>query len=140
MVQISDKELIKILLEDGRKPYLRIAKQLNVTEAAVRKRVKKLIEEGKIKRFTIEIDPTSIGVSVVAIIGVDTKPEFYVKIIDFLKKHQAVVRLYTASGDHMILAECWFSTPNSFEKFIETLEENDGVIKVCPAIITQRIK
>ena len=49
-----DVKILKILKEDSRTKYVKIAKTVGLTEGAVRRRIRNLINRGIIKRFTIE--------------------------------------------------------------------------------------
>ncbi len=140
MVRISNSELVKLLIEDSRRSYVKLAKILGVTEAAVRKRIKKLEEMGVIRGYTIEVDPKKLGYELICFIGLDVSPEKYVKAINNLKDKQEVVKLYSTSGDHTILAECWFRNLEELNKFIEDVEKAPGTTRVCPAIVLQRVK
>jgi len=55
VVRISDLEIIRILRENARIPFVKIAEDLGVSEIAIRKRVKKLEKDGIIRRYTIEV-------------------------------------------------------------------------------------
>lgn len=140
MVRISDEDLVKILLENARKPYIEIARILGVTEAAVRKRVKKLEEKGVIRRYTVDVNPKKLGYAVQVFLGLDVTPEHYVRIMNQLKGKREVLELYSTSGDHMFIAECWFRSDEEFARFIEELEKTEGVTRVCPAIVLERLK
>jgi Lrp/AsnC family transcriptional regulator for asnA, asnC and gidA len=140
MVRISDLNLIKILMNDSRLSYTKIARVLGVTEAAIRKRVKALEEKGVIKRFTIDVNPKALGYDLDVLIGVDTTPERYVKILEILKKMDEVIGLYTSAGDHMILLRAWFKNTDELNKFIHELESMEGVTRVCPAILLEKLK
>lgn len=140
MVRNSNLKLIRILQENSRTPFLRIAKALGVSEAAVRKRVKKLEKEGVIKRYTIEVDPAKLGFEIVAFIGVDTTPEHYISTLENLRELSEVVSLYSSSGDHMMLLECWFRNPEELAEFVRRLNSMEGVTRVCPAIILKKLK
>lgn len=50
-----DEEIIQKLKENSRRSYLGHAKELGVSEGAVRSRVNRLVKEWVIKRFTIEV-------------------------------------------------------------------------------------
>ena len=50
-----DEEILQKLKENSRRSYLSLAKELGVSEGAVRSRVNRLVKEGVIKRFTIEV-------------------------------------------------------------------------------------
>ncbi|MCD6515608.1 MAG: Lrp/AsnC family transcriptional regulator [Candidatus Odinarchaeota archaeon] len=139
MVRISNLELLRILKENSRIPFVKIAKIFGVSETAVRKRIRKLEKEGIIKKYTIEVNLKKIGLEM-AMIGIDTKPEYYISTIEKLKEMDEVVNLYASSGDHMIMIECWFKSSEELRKFIKTLESVEGVTRVCPAIILEKIK
>ncbi|MDH5816531.1 MAG: Lrp/AsnC family transcriptional regulator [Candidatus Nezhaarchaeota archaeon] len=140
MVRFSNLELLRILRENARTPFLRIAKQLGVTETAVRKRVRRLEEEGIIVRYTVEVDFKKLGYEVHAFIGIDTKPETLIDTIKSLKGLEEVVSLYSTSGDHMLIAECLFKSSSDLVKFIDKLNSMSGVTRVCPAIVIEKIK
>jgi Lrp/AsnC family transcriptional regulator for asnA, asnC and gidA len=139
MVRISDIDLIRELEKDCRKPFTEIAKKFKVSEAAIRKKVKKLLKLGII-RFSLDVDYKKLGYNYVAIIGIDVLPEHFVKIIEMLKEDKEVKELYTSTGDHMILAKVVFRTNEELKEFVKRLEKNKMIAKVCPAIIVERIK
>lgn len=140
MVRISNLKILSILRKNARTPYVKIAKQLNVSETAVRKKIKQLEKQGIIKRYTIEIDLKKIGFEVSALVGVDTKPESYLQVIEKLKEMKEVVSLYPSTGDHMIMFECWFKKMRNLKSFIRRLRKIEGITKICPAIILDKIK
>ena len=51
----KDKKILELLIEDSRRTYGDISKQVDLSESTVRKRVNKLQEEGVIEKFTIKI-------------------------------------------------------------------------------------
>ncbi len=140
MVRISEKKLLKILEENARMSFVKIGKKLGVSEAAVRKRVRKLEKNGVIKKYTIEVNPKKAGYEIVALIGLDTLPESFIRVLEILKKDKEVKHLYSCTGDHMLLAECWFEKHEELENFVKKLEKIKGVTRVCPAIILEKLK
>jgi len=127
-------------MENSRRPYVELARILGVTEAAVRKRIKRLEERKVIRRYTINVDPKKLGYEVVGIIGLDTAPEHYLRVMEDLKKCEEVVNLYSTSGDHMLIAECWFKNSGQLSEFIKKVERTEGVKRVCPAIVLEKLK
>ncbi|HHI01394.1 MAG TPA: Lrp/AsnC family transcriptional regulator, partial [Thermococcus litoralis] len=69
-----DKNILKLLQEDGRMSYSEIARRIGVPESTVRLRVKRLIEEGIIRKFAALINPFKAGYTIVAFIAVDIEP------------------------------------------------------------------
>ncbi len=92
-----DLEILKILKRDARAKYVRIAESIGLTEGAVRRRVKKLTEEGVIKRFTVETTAEFEG-----IVLVETEPtrtgDLAVRI------RNTATRVFEVSGDYDIAA------------------------------------
>lgn len=132
--------ILKILKYNSRTPYVEIASAIGKSEATVRKTVKKLIAAGVIRRFTLEIDYKKLGLNVEAIIGIDTTPQSYLNIIETIKNFDEIESLYTSTGDHMITAWCLFEDSNKLTAFLKKIEKLNGVIKICPTIILEKIK
>ena len=67
-----DEKILQILRKDGRASNVEIAKAVGLTEGAVRHRLKNLVDNGTIKRFTVELSP---GNEIFAIVMVKSKGE-----------------------------------------------------------------
>lgn len=139
MVRISDENIIELLQKNGRTPAAHIAAKLGVTETAVRKRIKKLEDNGTITQYTIRTSPKKTGQTHV-FIGVDSEPEHFMSTVKYCREQTTVTRAYTTSGDHTIQLECAFPDNDAFTNFIDELEARPGVKRVCPGIITDTIK
>jgi len=50
-----DRKILAFLKENSRATYMAMAKALDLSEGAVRQRVKRLTQSGAIRRFTIEV-------------------------------------------------------------------------------------
>ncbi|MEM3148398.1 MAG: winged helix-turn-helix transcriptional regulator, partial [Candidatus Jordarchaeales archaeon] len=61
-----DRKILSILLDDGRKSFNEISLMVGVSTGTVANRVRKLIERGVIKRFTVELDWRKLGFDVFA--------------------------------------------------------------------------
>lgn len=51
----KDKKILEMLIEDSRRPYHEIGKEVDLSESTVRKRVIRLQEDGVIEKFTIKV-------------------------------------------------------------------------------------
>lgn len=140
MVRISNLELVRLLKENSRTSFVDLAKNFSVSETAVRKRIKILEEKGVIRKYTIDVDPKKIGFEIDTLIGIDTRPEKYIQVMEKLRSMKEVMTMCSSSGDHMMMVECWFENSHGLAKFIKTLEKTDGITKVCPAIINEKMK
>ena len=69
-----DRRIIHILQEDGRASNARIARDVGVSEGTVRRRLKRLIQEGVI-RVAAFPDPEALGYTTEALIGIQVDPD-----------------------------------------------------------------
>jgi Lrp/AsnC family transcriptional regulator for asnA, asnC and gidA len=137
----KDMKIIRMLMEDARISYTNMAKELDITEAAVRKRVKNLESRGVIKRYTIDVDSTKLGYNIVSLTGIDTEPEKFLDVAKKLKEEEFTRNVFITTGDHMIMAEIWAKDGDELTRIIsEKIGRLQGVKKICPAIILEKIK
>jgi len=141
MLDERDRIIIEMLTKDARTPFTEIAKVLGISETAVRKRVKALEEAGVIKQYTAVVDPSRLGYNLVSLTGVDTLPEKIFEVANKLKEFEFVRKVYLTSGDHMIMTEVWAKDGEDLSDIISNkIGKIDGVTKVCPAIILEKLK
>jgi Lrp/AsnC family transcriptional regulator for asnA, asnC and gidA len=140
MSTVTNIQLLDKLTEDSSRTWKQLAQELNVSDTAIRKRVKKLRDNGIIKRFTIDIDQRKLGFELTSFIGFDAKAEEYVAILDVIKTWKEVKSIFQTSLDHDFLMECWFRNNDDLTAFLSRLERLNGVTMVCPATVIQRLK
>ncbi|CAM5592554.1 hypothetical protein SANTM175S_04238 [Streptomyces antimycoticus] len=56
-----DRQLLRMLREDGRRTFSEMAPEVGLSVAAVKRRVDRLKDSGVIKAFTVQIDHTKLG-------------------------------------------------------------------------------
>jgi Lrp/AsnC family transcriptional regulator for asnA, asnC and gidA len=125
---------------NSRQSFVDIARELNVTETAVRKRVRRMENQGIIERYSIDINPKKLGFGMRVLVGIDTDAPRYISIIQQLKKMDESLRIYSSSGDHDIMVEVWMKDDVELDKFIMKLKNIKGVREICPAIIKEILK
>lgn len=70
----KDEIILNALREDASKPLTRLSRKLGLPRATLQDRVKKLLSEGVIKKFTIVPDYSKLGKPVTAFIMVSFSP------------------------------------------------------------------
>ena len=85
MAIVSDEEILLEIAQDSSRSFRELAKNLPISDTAIRKRVHKFLENGVIKRYTIEIDQRKLGYELTSFIGFDTEPDAYTSILDTIK-------------------------------------------------------
>lgn len=137
----KDLEIIAALQKDARTPFLEISKRLRMSESAVRKRVKRLERDGVIERYTVRVNPSKLGYNAVAVVGLDVAPDKYLEIVRVLASFNEVKSVTTSTGDHVIMAEVWAHDNQELTDIVlQKIGKLEGVMKVCPAIVLERVK
>lgn len=137
----TDTRIIEMLEEDGRRSFTEIAEKLKISESAIRKRVSLLLSTGVIKKFTVRIDHAKLGLNTAAIIGIDVESDKMLEIAQMLCDLREVKCVATSSGEHMIMLEVWVKNGKELNRLIsERIGAIDGVKKVCPALILEKLK
>ncbi|MCA9495727.1 MAG: Lrp/AsnC family transcriptional regulator [Nanoarchaeota archaeon] len=140
MLDNKDKTILDILEKNARTSYTDIAKTLNLSEAAIRKRIKKLEDQKVILGYKASVNYKKLGFSNKVVMGVDTNSKDYFKVINKLKELKFVKELTTSSGDHMIMFNVWVKNMDELNSYSEIINNIDGVTESCPSILHESIK
>jgi len=89
-----DKKIINLLRKDCLTPFVKIARVLGVNEGTIRHRVKKLTNNGIIKRFTVATDPTILGFGALAFVVVTVNPGQVQQVAHELAKLHTVLEVH----------------------------------------------
>jgi Lrp/AsnC family transcriptional regulator, regulator for asnA, asnC and gidA len=71
-IDAVSKAIIEQLQEDGRRPYATIGKAVGLSEAAVRQRVQKLLDQG-VMQIVAVTDPLTVGFRRQAMVGINVE-------------------------------------------------------------------
>jgi Lrp/AsnC family transcriptional regulator for asnA, asnC and gidA len=90
-----DLKIIDILGRDSSTPFVEIAKQIGISDATVHVRVRKLISEGVISKFTISVDNDLLGYDHLGFMGINVDPAFAAEeTIDQLLNLEEVLEIH----------------------------------------------
>ena len=96
-----DIKILQMLAENARKPYLEIARECDVSGAAIHQRIQKLASMGVIKGSELLIDPSSVGYDTCAYIGFFLKdPSQFKNVVEKLKEVPEVVECHFTTGQY----------------------------------------
>jgi Lrp/AsnC family leucine-responsive transcriptional regulator len=95
-----DERIIGYLKEDSRKSFVDIGKKLKLSESAVRRRVKNLVDSKTIDKFTIELGEDNVT-SAIVLVSVDSATDTS-KVSLKLAKLNGVKTVYEITGQYDI--------------------------------------
>ena len=134
----TDDKIIGFLRDDARESFVEIGKKLKLSESAIRRRVKNLVDSGVIEKFTVEMGETNTT-SAIVLISVDSATDTS-KVSTKLTKLEDVKTVYEITGQYdisVIIRSCNIAEINIC---IDELRKIQGVIDTNTVIILRTIR
>ena len=132
-----DERIIGYLKEDSRKSFVDIGKKLKLSESAVRRRVKNLVDSKTIDKFTIELEEENVT-SAIVLVSVDSATETS-KVSLKLAKLNGVKTVYEITGQYDITTIMSASSIAEINNSIDALRKITGVVDTNTVIILRKI-
>ncbi len=122
-----DRAIISHLQYDGRAPFTQIAKKLDLTEGAVRRRVKQMTEDGVLQIVAI-VEPHELGYKEAGMIGIKVQAHKMQAVADKISRLPEVSYLFQAAGEFDLFAEVFCKDRDHFVSFLnERLQQIPGI-------------
>jgi DNA-binding Lrp family transcriptional regulator len=134
----TDEKIIRILQADSRKAFVDIANEIGLSESAVRRRVKNLVDSGVIKRFTIELG-ASDKTSAITLVSVSSTADTSA-VSQRLMKLTGVEVIYEITGQYDIAAIIAAPAIGEINKCIDDIRKIEGVSDTNTVIILKTMK
>jgi Lrp/AsnC family transcriptional regulator for asnA, asnC and gidA len=91
-------KLLFELSKDGNISVPTLSKKLGINASVLYSRIKRLVRKKVIKKFTIEIDDSLLGIGVKASVGINRDPKFKIQIHKELLEIAEVVSIIEVTG------------------------------------------
>jgi DNA-binding Lrp family transcriptional regulator len=136
----TDERIVELLREDGRMPYRALARELNLTEATVRARVRRL-EDSNVMRVVAVTDFEAVGYEFMLAVGVQVEnfsPEEVAReLAGFAEVFSINVVIGTYDLELLVVAE---NQTALTELIYERLAKLRGVRRLVPSIAVNVLK
>ena len=106
MVKIDgiDKKILRMLMEDARRPILEIARNIGISGAAIHQRLRKLERSGLLEGSKFIINPKALGYTTMAYVGIYLDKAMSNPLaVKELAKIPEVLECHYTTGDWSIL-------------------------------------
>ncbi len=135
-----DRQIISMLQADGRCSNREIARQLDVPEATIRYRVRRLTDSGLL-RITALVTPEHLGYQLTVVITLQVEAQRVNEVAETLGEMSAVMWLVVTSGEKDIVLTAAFQDQDQlFEFLTNDLAGVPGIIRSETAIGLRVIK
>ena len=96
-----DEKILKLIIGNARMPFLEVARECNVSGAAIHQRIQKLTNLGVIKGSEFIVDNTKVGYETCAYMGLFLKsPGQFPSVTEALKQIPEVVECHYTTGQY----------------------------------------
>ena len=132
----TDEKILGFLRDDSRGSFVEIGKKLKLSESAIRRRVKNMVDNGAITKFTVEEggnQPEAL-VLVSADSSIDTS-----KVSLKLTKLDGIKKIYEITGQYDICVIVQAPTISEINACIDDLRKISGVTDTNTVIILKTI-
>jgi Lrp/AsnC family leucine-responsive transcriptional regulator len=142
VIQLDDKDrkILNLLQENSRTSYLHIANELGVSEATVRYRVKNLIDNGVINKFTVLLDSKKIGYPTTGILMVKIAPDNFEKTSEQISDLIETYHVFQNTGEYNLVAVVHAHNLEHLNDLRKRVEMMLGVRDVSLSAATRLIK
>lgn len=118
MIDSIDKPLIRLLGSDALQSSEALARQLNISAATVRRRIRKLVKDGTLRVVAL-VDPDKVGLPLGALLAIDVPHEQLEAVTDKLSSHPEIKWVATMTGRFNIMAFLRSSSTDELASFLQ---------------------
>ena len=123
-----DMKLLYELTKDGSISVPNLSKKLGINASVLYSRIKRLMKKKLIKKFTIVIDETLLGIGVKATVGINRDPKLKESIHKQLMETSEVVSISEITGRFDILVRVYADNLEALHSVvIEKIGKIDGI-------------
>lgn len=96
-----DIQILRMVANNARIPYLEVARECNVSGAAIHQRIQKMMSLGVLSGSEFKVNPTKIGLETCAYVGLYLKdPSEFDRIVEALEQIPEVVECHYTTGKY----------------------------------------
>jgi Lrp/AsnC family leucine-responsive transcriptional regulator len=136
----QDRQILALLVEDGRRTYDDIARRVALSAPAVKRRVDRLRRRGALQGFTAVVDRGALGDHTEALIELFYAPGTLLdQVADTLREHPEVVEAWSVTGEADAIARVRTQDNADLERLIMDLQRNGRVQRTRSQVVMSRL-
>jgi DNA-binding Lrp family transcriptional regulator len=135
-----DIQILRMLQEDSRTSYRKIADALGIAVGTVYNRVKRLEDEGIFKAYTVIVDPTKMGYDLTAVILVQAGGPHLAEVENEIAQSDHTICVYDITGDFDIAVIARFKNRAILNSFIKEILKMPHVTRTVTNVTLNVVK
>lgn len=135
-----DKRILALLVQDGRRTYEDIGREVALSSPAVKRRVDRLRASGVIVGFSAVLNHEALGSSNEALVEL-----FWVngtmrdRIVESLRRHPSVIEAWAVTGEADVIVRVRMSEIRDLEQLVMDLHIEGLVVRTRSSIIMRQL-
>jgi Lrp/AsnC family transcriptional regulator, leucine-responsive regulatory protein len=139
-VDDPDRQILALLVEDGRRTYDDIGRRVSLSAPAVKRRVDRLRREGALRGFTAVIDHSAFGDHTEALVELFFAPGTLLeRVAATLRAHPEVVEAWSVTGEADAIARVRTHDNAHLERVIMELQRDGLVERTRSQVVLSRL-
>jgi Lrp/AsnC family leucine-responsive transcriptional regulator len=135
-----DRDILALLVEDGRRTYDDIARHVSLSAPAIKRRVDKLRAQGALRGFTAVVDHTALGDRTEALIELFFAPGTLLdEVAETLRRQPEVVEAWSVTGEADAIARVRTQDNADLERLIMELQRDGLVQRTRSQVVMSRL-
>jgi DNA-binding Lrp family transcriptional regulator len=131
-----DNRIIALLVEDARRSYDDIGRQVSLSAPAVKRRVDRLRASGAIRGFSAIVDHAALGSTTEALVELFYAPGTLLdSVAASLRRHPEVVEAWSVTGEADAIARVRTGGNEDLERLIMELQRDGHVIRTRSQVV-----
>ena len=136
----TDRRILSLLLEDGRRTYDDIAARVKLSAPSVKRRIDRLRASGALRGFTAVVDQAALGWQTEALVELFYRPGTTLdEVANTLRDHPEVVEAWSVTGDADAIARVRTADNSDLERLIIDLQRNGMVERTRSQVVLSRL-
>ncbi len=135
-----DHKIIERLLIDGRMSFSSIAKEIKLTDVAIKKRFERLKKRGIIKSIKASLNLKLLGYENPIFVQIRSEMSKTKDVLKHLKELDYVLELNETLGEYNILVKIVVPSIDNASDFVEKLCAMDGVMDTKTLVVMKEVK
>jgi Lrp/AsnC family leucine-responsive transcriptional regulator len=136
----TDRRILSLLMEDGRRTYDDIAGRVKLSAPSVKRRVDRLRAAGALVGFTALVDHAALGWNTEALVELFYRPGTTLdEVARTLRDHPEVVEAWSVTGDADAIARVRTSDNADLERLIMALQRKGLVERTRSQVVMSRL-
>jgi DNA-binding Lrp family transcriptional regulator len=136
----SDRKILALLVEDGRRTYDDIARHVSLSAPAVKRRVDRLRSSGAIQSFTAVLDQAALGDHTEALVELFFSPGTQLdEVATTLSAHHEVLEAWSVTGEADAIARVRTHDNADLERLIRALQRDGHVVRTRSQVVLSRL-